>query len=138
MNIDELAPEVWAKAPHLRELLAGQSIPAPTGWHVLVLQYIRQQKVGSIIMSDRTRTEDEYQGRVGLVLALGPDAYSDKVKFGSGPWCKPGDWIVWPAVEAATSRFAYGPRVNGERAILTLVSDDRVLATNVDPALAIA
>lgn len=138
MPFDFLPPEAQASASHLLALLAGAALPQPTGYHVLAVQYIRPQKSsGGIIFADKSKSEDKWQGRVGLVLALGPDAYSDTAKFPSGPWCKPGDFIVWPAVEAATSRIEYGQRGASERAVLVMIPDDRVLLTGVDPEIVV-
>lgn len=130
MRIEDIPQVARERAPHLIEHLAGLELPEPTGWHVLVLQYVRPEKVGSLFLAEQTRREDEYQGRVGLVLALGPDAYADGAKFQNGAWCKPGDWIVWPPMEQAATRFRYG------KAVLALLNDDRVLLTGVDPVMA--
>lgn len=129
MKIEDIDPAALARAGHLVEDLRGVDLPAPTGWHVLVLQYIRPEKVGSLFLADVTRREDEYQGRTGLVLALGPDCYADQTKYPAGAWCKPGDWILWPPLAQAATRFRYG------KAVLALINDDSVLLTGVDPAL---
>lgn len=128
MKISDLPAEVLAPVHHLLGEIEGVDLPTPRGWHVLALQYVRgEASKGGILFSDQTKKEDVYQGRVGLVLALGEDAYKGD-KFSSGPWCKPGDWIIWPPVEAAAARFAYGKDVT-----LVLLADDRVLATDIDP-----
>lgn len=117
-------------ARHLFESMEGMKLPVPTGWHVLVLQYIRPEKVGSIIMAEQTRREDEYQGRVGLVLRMGPEAFTDVGKFPGGPWCKPGVWVTWPRLEASSTRMKYG------KVVLALMNDESILMTGVDPVLA--
>lgn len=139
MPFDFLPPAAKAAASHLLILLPKcAELIKPTGYHILAAQYIRPQKSsGGILFADKSKSEDKWQGRVGLVLALGPDAYSDTAKFPSGPWCKPGDFIVWPAVEAATSRIEYGQRGASERAVLVMIPDDRVLLTGVDPEIVV-
>jgi len=63
---------------------------------LLVGIYIRPEKTkGGIIITDQSRDEDKFQGKVGLVLKKGPDAFVDE----SGKWFKGmdvevGDWIV--------------------------------------------
>ena len=132
MKISDLQAAALEKAKHIVDHLGDVELPVPTGWHILVLQYVRPQtSKGGILFADQTKREDVYQGRVGLVLAMGPDAYRGD-KFASGPWCKPGDWIMWPAVEAAARRFNYG-----EGTTLALVTDDSVLATGLDPFRAV-
>lgn len=64
---------------------------------VLVAVYIRPEKTKSgIILSDRTRDEDKYQSKVGLILKKGPSAFvDDDGKWFSGLDIKEGDWIVF-------------------------------------------
>jgi len=70
------------------------------GSQVLVAAYIRPEKtVGGIILPDTpnsARAEDEFQGKVGLVLKSGPIAFKDDDthKFGDRiP--QPGDWVLY-------------------------------------------
>lgn len=70
-----------------------------TGVQVLVGTYIRPKKTGGgIILTDKTRDEDLYQGKTGLVLKVGPGAFIDgdnaDTKF-QGFKVKPGDWIFY-------------------------------------------
>jgi co-chaperonin GroES (HSP10) len=67
------------------------------GARVLVAVYVRpKQSAGGIYLPDRTVDEDKYQGKVGLVLALGPIAFQDDATHRFGE-IKPevGDWIVF-------------------------------------------
>lgn len=49
-----------------------------------------------ICKPEKVQPEERYQSPVGMVIALGPTAYvGDKYKD-SGPWCKLGDWVVFP------------------------------------------
>ena len=128
MKVDDLPKAVWAKAGHLLEPLKGLELPSPCGWFILAVQWVRPTKVGSLIMPDRVRAEDKYQGRSGLVISVGPDAYTG-AKYASGAWCKVGDWISWPAVENAASRMEY------KGVVITAIPDDRVTLVGVDPEL---
>ena len=47
----------------------------PLGDRVIVATYARPEKIGSIIMPDSMQQEDEYQGCIGLLLAIGPNAF---------------------------------------------------------------
>ena len=65
------------------------------GSDVLVALYIRPQKTKSgIILADSTREEDRWQGKAGLILKLGPTAYTDDEgnKFRD---ISEGDWVVF-------------------------------------------
>jgi co-chaperonin GroES (HSP10) len=64
---------------------------------VLVATYIRpEQTKGKIILIDKTRDEDKFQGKVGLVIAKGPMAFvdDDRTQFGD---IKPNinDWVAY-------------------------------------------
>jgi len=64
---------------------------------ILCAIYIRPQKTASgIILTEKYVDEDKYQGKVGLVLKMGPEAFVDD----SGKWfknmkIKVGDWVVF-------------------------------------------
>lgn len=77
---------------------------------VLVGIYKRPEKTKSgIILAEKTRDEDIYQGKAALVLAKGPTAFLDdgEVRF-HGQDVQPGQWIVfrpsdgWPIVIRST------------------------------------
>ena len=72
---------------------------------ILVGVYQRPKKTaGGIHLPDQVTKEDHFQGKVGLVLKVGPGAFKDDAlnKF-HGATVKPGDWVVfktsdgWPA-----------------------------------------
>lgn len=70
----------------------------PLNDQILVATYMRPQKTaGGILLADRAHDEDRFQGRAGLLLKCGPDAFEvDSRGFkwvGDKP--KPGDWVVF-------------------------------------------
>jgi len=71
----------------------------PWRYRVLVAQYIRPEKtLGGIYLADKTLQEDRFQGKVGLVLALGADAFAD---FAESERAALGDWIIYDPADAA-------------------------------------
>ena len=101
-------------------------LPKPTGWRLLVLPHRGQGKTkGGVILSDKIVEEAQIATNVGLVLAMGPDAYSDKERFPNGPWCKKNDWVIF-------ARYA-GSRLNIEGGELRILNDDEILGTTDDP-----
>ena len=64
---------------------------------ILVAVYIRPEKtINGIIIPDQNRNEDKTQGKVGLVIKMGPDAFVDH----SNQWFKGvavsfNDWVVF-------------------------------------------
>ena len=65
--------------------------------NILVATYIRPTKTKSgIYLTDGTQDEDKYQGKVGLVVKMGPQAFVDdeKTTF-KGQSVEVGDWIFF-------------------------------------------
>lgn len=66
---------------------------------VLVAIYTRPEKTaGGFIMGTKTKEEDEYQSKVGLIIAMGSAAFTDD----SGRWFQRlkrpfavGDWVLF-------------------------------------------
>mgnify|MGYP003651055305 FL=1 len=101
-------------------------LPKPTGWRILILPYLGAEKSkGGIILSDQTREREQLATVCGYVLATGPDAYGDTIKFPEGPWCKEGDWVIF-------ARYA-GSRLKIDGGDLRLLNDDEILAIIQDP-----
>ena len=101
-------------------------LPKPTGWRLLVLPHRGQGKTkGGVILSDKTVEETQIATNVGLVLAIGPDAYNDKERFPNGAWCKKNDWVIF-------ARYA-GSRLNIQGGELRILNDDEILGITDDP-----
>lgn len=66
------------------------------GNQILIGIYKRPEKTKSgLYLADSTRTEDEYQGKSGLVLAMGPSAFvSDEHYNFRNQSVKVGDWVA--------------------------------------------
>lgn len=63
---------------------------------ILVGIYMRSEKVGNIFLPDQTRDEDRWQGKVGLVLKKGPQAFqSDGSTDFAGQNVEEGDWLLY-------------------------------------------
>jgi co-chaperonin GroES (HSP10) len=68
---------------------------------------------------------EEQTTTVLFVVALGPDAYKDKNRFPSGPWCKEGDFVLVRAYSG--TRF----QIHGRD--FRMIFDDQVDGTVEDP-----
>ena len=107
-----------AAKPDKKEL---DKLPKPVGWRILVLPFKAKDKTkGGILLTDKTMEESQLTATVAMVLAVGDDAYQDKEKFPTGPWCKEGEFIVYGRY--AGSRFQ---TKFGEHRIL---NDDEIIA----------
>lgn len=71
-------------------------LPRATGYRILIaIPVMKETTAGGIAkpvdMIERERTATV----IAYVVELGDDAYKDKTKFPSGPWCKEGDWVLF-------------------------------------------
>lgn len=101
-------------------------IPQPTGWRIAILPY-RGSKTskGGILLADETQKRTQLATNVGYVLRVGDLAYADQSKFPNGPWCKPGDWVIF-------GRYA-GSRIQIDGGEIRLLNDDEILGVVNDP-----
>lgn len=82
----------------------GRNIVWPTTYHVLIKTFMDYDQVdlgdGSKITRSKSHVEQEqWQERKGIVLAWGPDAFTDRNRFPSGPVCNIGDKIIYRRLE---------------------------------------
>lgn len=102
-------------------------LPEPTGWRLLcAVPEAEKTFAGSgIIKADEVMRTEEQTTVVLAVLRVGPDAYSDKEKFPTGPWCKQGDFVLVRAY--AGTRF----KIFGKE--FRILNDDQIDAVVEDP-----
>ena len=68
------------------------------GDKVLVASYARPDKTaGGILLVDKTRDEEKYQGKTGLIVAMGPLAFVEDADhhWNASRTPKIGDWILF-------------------------------------------
>ena len=75
------------------------SIPKPVGYRVLIALPNVEDTFGEsgLLKAESTRREEYILSTVGSVLDMGKEAYSDKERFPTGPWCKVGDHVMFRA-----------------------------------------
>ena len=105
------------------------AIPEPTGFKLLCIEPDISDKLEGTEL-DLVRPLDyakqEQMGTTVLfVLKAGPDAYQDKAKFPTGPWCKVGDFIV--------VRTYAGTRIKIFGKEFRVINDDQVDCVVPDP-----
>jgi hypothetical protein len=72
-----------------------KQLPRPTGYKMLcAIPEVEKEFEGGLVKADETIMVEETLTTVLFVVAQGPDCYSDKARFPSGPWCKPGDFVL--------------------------------------------
>lgn len=100
--------------------------PQPAGYRLLLqMPGIEGKTAGGILIPGKTQTDEKGVADVGLVVALGPDAYGDGNKFPQGPWCKPGDLVQ-------IGRYG-GHRFTFQGIEFRYVNDDEILGVGADP-----
>lgn len=97
----------------------------PIGFQVLIKLHVRKTTMGALELPTDYANQDQFNTREGLILDFGPDAFSNKYKFPNGPWCKPGEWVIF----ARYQNSIFG--VNGVP--LSLINDDQLLGVIDDP-----
>lgn len=103
-----------------------QQLPKPVGYHILVmLPKVEEAYDSGIIKADRTRHEEYILSSMGAVVDMGEQAYADKERFPTGPWCKVGDFVMFRPNTG--TRF----KVNG--AEYRIMNDDSIQAVVADP-----
>jgi co-chaperonin GroES (HSP10) len=104
----------------------GKQLPEPVGYHILVALPEAEEKYDSgILKADQTRHYEEVLATVFFVVKIGPDAYKDKDKFPTGPWCKEGDFVL--------ARPNSGTRLKIHGREFRLLNDDTIEAVVDDP-----
>jgi co-chaperonin GroES (HSP10) len=70
-------------------------LPEPSGYRILcAVPEVDREHESGLIKADETIRIEETLTTVLFVVKLGPDCYKDEKRFPSGPWCKPGDFIL--------------------------------------------
>ena len=104
-------------------------LPDPTGWKILcVVPDVSDRLDGTdldLVKATSTLRQEEHATTVLFVLKVGPQAYKDPDKFLTGPWCKPGDFVLVRTYSGTRFKI-YGKEFR-------LINDDQVDAVVQDP-----
>jgi co-chaperonin GroES (HSP10) len=118
IRIDEIA----------QEALDDALIPTPVGYRLLIaLPNVDETFGGEIVKATKTLRDDYVLSTIGLVLDMGEQAYADKDRFPTGPWCKQGDYVMFRANTG--TRFKVGAQE------YRLMNDDSIEAIVDDPSV---
>ena len=74
----------------------GKQLPRPSGYRILcaIPEVDKEYEGTNLIKADETLRNEETLTTVLFVVDMGPDCYKDEKRFPTGPWCKPGDFIL--------------------------------------------
>lgn len=124
--------KLWTKEEvnELIEKEVGRNIVWPTTYHVLLKTFLTDEEIKitddiSINAPVEHRNQQMYESRVGLVLAIGPDAFTDPVRFPSGPVCNIGDFVMYRRLENS-------PFYSNKTSVCWIL-DDKIMGITCDP-----
>jgi len=121
-----LPKHVWDGKAVEKQKKEIEKVPTPVGWRMVLFPLKLDSKTKSgLYLTDDTVEQSQVSTNICKVLKVGPEAYKDKEKFPSGPWCKEGDWVL-------ITRYA-GSRIRIEDGELRIINDDEIIATVKDP-----
>jgi co-chaperonin GroES (HSP10) len=104
----------------------GKMLPRPAGYKMLcAIPEAEKEFDGGLIKADETIMIEETLATVLFVVSQGPDCYADKARFPSGPWCKPGDFVL-VRPNAGNRLLIHGKEFR-------VINDDSVEGTVDDP-----
>ena len=120
--IETLAPEEMLTPEEIEAQL-----PKPVGYRVLVALPQVEETFGEtgLLKSNTTMNQEHIMSIIGLVMDMGEQAYSDEDRFPTGPWCKPGDYVMF--------RMNTGTRFKVGGVEYRLMNDDSIEAIVADP-----
>lgn len=104
-----------------------QQLPKPVGYRLLIaLPQVAETYEGTnILKTDAERGRDHIMSIIGMVVDMGADAYNDESRYPDGPWCKPGDYVMF--------RMNSGTRFKMGDIEYRLMNDDSIEAVVADP-----
>jgi co-chaperonin GroES (HSP10) len=113
------------EVPQTTEEKARQ-LPVPSGYKILIaIPEVDDKYDSGLAKAGQTMQFEEVLATVFFVVALGPDCYTDKERYPTGPWCKPGDFIV--------TRPNSGSRLKIHGREFRIINEDTVDAVVQDP-----
>lgn len=126
VNLDGKPIVAAPKEPEVPIEDRAKQLPDPSGYRILCgIPEVEEKTAGGIFKADETMKFEELTTPVLFVIKIGPDAFKDKDRFPSGPWCKEGDFIL--------TRPHAGSRVKIHGREFRLINDDSVEAVVEDP-----
>jgi co-chaperonin GroES (HSP10) len=101
-------------------------LPVPVGYKLLIaLPTIEDTYDSGLVKAENTKHVEQVLSMIGLVLDMGPQAYSDPDRYPNGPWCEVGQYVLFRTNTGTRFRF------NGTE--YRLMNDDSIEAVVSDP-----
>ena len=118
--------EIRAIVGDQTEVEKAAQLPKPSGYRILcAIPDIEDKYESGLLKADQTMDFEGKLATVLFVVSLGPDCYTDSVRFPNGPWCKQGDFVI--------VRPNAGTRLHIHGREFRMINDDSVEAIVDDP-----
>ncbi len=103
-----------------------RQLPQPKGYRILcAIPEVEKEFESGLVKAEETINYEEKLATVLFVVDMGPDCYSDKDRFPTGPWCQKGDFVI-VRPNAGTRLLIHGREFR-------MINDDSVEAVVQDP-----
>ena len=104
-----------------------RQLPRPAGYKILCAVPPADDTFedSMLIKASISQKIEEQTSVVLFVVAVGPDAYTDKERYPNGPWCKEGDFVI--------VRTYSGTRFTIHGREFRMINEDQVEGTVEDP-----
>jgi len=139
MSIEDNKPKDLGIDPdnfNFDDILLHYKDDMPQGWQIVLRLYIPpsppsksgERKIGSVIlpnsMAHKVRMDEKFGSMVGLVVKMADGVYKDERYKLTGPYCKPGDWVMVPRAHGHSYDYnGYTSLTINEDAILKVVGN---------------
>ena len=119
--------KIYTYDPNMSDDELEVQLPKPVGYRVLVaMPEVEKTFEGTnVLKTDSVMHNEHIMSIIGVVLDMGDQAYNDKERFPSGPWCKTGDYVMF--------RANTGTRFKVAGVEYRLMNDDSIEAVVTDP-----
>jgi len=117
---------IMSEAQTITDAELEAQLPVPVGYKLLIaLPTIEDTYDSGLVKAENTKHVEQVLSMIGLVLDMGPQAYSDPERYPNGPWCEVGQYVLFRTNTGTRFRF------NGTE--YRLMNDDSIEAVVSDP-----
>jgi chaperonin GroES len=84
-----------------------RKLPVVSGYKLLIaMPEMKEKTAGGVLLPPSVKNQEQTASILGFVIRVGADAYADKNRYPSGPWCKVGDWVVFRSYSGTRFKYA--------------------------------
>jgi hypothetical protein len=116
VDVNDQLAKLGSYIEERREAQPGYTLPKPSGWKLMLLILtIPDETAGGLILIDDSKEAKSLASPQGVILDMGPAAYTDANRFSVhgevSPWHERGDRISFVRYDAAMFQLSNGQRL---------------------------